>query len=129
MTSLELEAFDTDEASGNRPLCSSIRAGDTVYVSGCLGRPDGEQRVVDGGVAAEARQALHHMRASLEVAGSSIGRVAKCLVFLTDMTDFEAMNEVYGDIFGSHRPARTVVAVAELAFDAKFEIECVALTD
>ena len=129
MTSLELEAFDTAEASDSRPLCSSIRAGDTVYVSGCLGRPDGEQRVVEGGIAAETRQALHHLRASLEVAGSSVDRVAKCLVFLTDMTDFEAMNEVYGDFFGAHRPARTVVAVAELTFDAKFEIECVALTD
>jgi 2-iminobutanoate/2-iminopropanoate deaminase len=129
LTSLELEAFDTAEASHSRPLCSSIRAGNTVYVSGCLGRPDGEQRVVEGGVAAEARQALHHMRASLEVAGSSVGQVAKCLVFLTDMADFDAMNEVYGEVFGTHRPARTVVAVAELAFSAKFEIECVALTD
>ena len=95
----------------------------------CLGRPDGEQKVVEGGIAAETRQALYHMGASLEVAGSSLGRVAKCLVFLTDMTDFDAMNAVYREVFGTHRPARTVVAVAELALDAKFEIECVALTD
>ena len=129
MKRLELEAFDTAEALGNRPLCFAMRAGDSVYVSGCLGRPDGEQRIVEGGVAAETRQALHHMRASLEVAGSSLGRVAKCLVFLSDMADFDAMNEVYDEVFGTHRPARTVVAVAELAFDAKFEIECVALID
>ena len=126
MTDLELEPFDTSEASTNRPLCSSMRVGDTVYVSGCLGRPDGEQRVVEGGVAAESRQALYHMQASLEVAGSSMVRVAKCMVFLTDMTDFDAMNRVYSDIFGAHRPARTVVVVTELAFGAKFEIECVA---
>ena len=109
------------------PFCSAIRADDTVYVSGCLGHPHGEQRVVEGGVAAEARQALQHMRDSLVAAGSSVNRVAKCLVFLTDMADFEVMNEVYSAFFGSHRPARSTVAVAELALDAKFEIECVAL--
>lgn len=127
MTTIELEVFNTGRVPDSLPFCSAIRAGETVYVSGCLDHPVGEQRVVEGGVAAEARQALQHMRDSLEAAGSSVDRVAKCLVFLTDMADFEVMNEVYSAFFGSHRPARSTVAVAELALDAKFEIECVAL--
>ena len=127
MTTIELEVFNTGRVPDSLPFCSAIRASDTVYVSGCLGHPHGEQRVVEGGVAAEARQALQHMRDSLVAAGSSVNRVAKCLVFLTDMADFEVMNEVYSAFFGSHRPARSTVAVAELALDAKFEIECVAL--
>ncbi len=127
MTAVELEVFNTGRVPNSLPFCSAIRAGDTVYISGCIGHPPGQQKVVEGGIAAEAEQDLQHMRASLEAAGSSLDRVAKCLVFLTDMADSDAMNEVYSAFFGSHRPARSTVAVAELALDAKFEIECVAL--
>jgi reactive intermediate/imine deaminase len=127
MTTTKLEVFNTGRVPASLPFCSAIRAGDMIFVSGCIGHPHGQQKVVEGGVAAEAEQALQHMRASLEAAGSSLEQVAKCLVFLTDMADFELMNEVYSAFFGSHRPARSTVAVAELALAAKFEIECVAL--
>ena len=127
MTTTKLEVFNTGRVPDSLPFCSAIRAGDMIFVSGCIGHPHGQQEVVEGGVAAEAQQAPQHMRALLEAAGSSIDRGAKCLVFLTNMADFETMNEVYSAFFGNHRPARSTVAVAELALDAKFEIECVAL--
>ena len=99
----------------------------TVYVSGNIGNPAGELRLVEGGIAAETRQALEHMEKALEAAGSSKARVVKCLVFLADMADFQAMNAAYSAFFGGHKPARSTVAVAGLAIDAKVEIECIAL--
>ncbi len=104
-----------------------MRVGETVYVSGNIGNPAGELSLVEGGIAAETAQALAHMEKALTAAGSSKERVVKCLVFLADMADFQAMNEAYGAFFGDHKPARSTVAVAGLAIGAKIEIECVAL--
>ncbi len=104
-----------------------MRAGATVYVSANIGNPAGEFGPVEGGIAAETRQALAHMEKALHAAGSSKERVVKCLVFLADMADFQAMNEAHEEFFGGHRPARSTVAVAGLANRAKIEIECIAL--
>jgi len=79
-----------------------------------------------GGVAAEARQ-VQHLLESLKAAGSLVDRIDKYLVFLTGIADFWVMNEVNSAFLGSHRAAPSTIAVAELALDAKFEIECVAL--
>ena len=76
-----------------------------------------------GGLPAEVGQALANLRAVLEGAGSSIGDVVKTTVFLTDMSDFATMNELYAEFFGDHRPARSTVAVAGLPLGARFEIE------
>ena len=81
----------------------------------------------EDGIAAETRQALAHREKALDAAGSSKERVVKCLIFLADMADFQAMNEAYAAFFGGHRPARSTVAVAGLAIGAKIEIECIAL--
>ncbi len=105
----------------------AARVGETVYVSGNIGNPAGELRLVEGGVGPETRQALAHMETALHAAGSSKERVIKCLVFLADMADFQAMNQAYGAFFGDHKPARSTVAVAGLAIGAKIEIECIAL--
>ncbi len=123
----ELQTFTTGVLPESLPFCSAVRVGETVYVSGNIGNPAGELRLVEGGIAAETRQALEHMEKALEAAGSSKARVVKCLVFLADMADFQAMNAAYSAFFGGHKPARSTVAVAGLAIDAKVEIECIAL--
>ena len=123
----DLETFTTGVLPASLPFCSAVRVGETVYVSGNIGNPAGELRLVEGGVGAEAAQALAHMETALEAAGSSKDRVIRCLVFLTDMTDFQTMNEAYVAVFGDHRPARSTVAVVGLAIDARVEIECIAL--
>ncbi len=129
MTAQELETFTTGVLPASLPFCSAVRVGETVYVSGTIGNPAGELSLVEGGVGAETRQALAHMETALHAAGSSKERVIKCLVFLADMADFQAMNQAYGAFFGDHRPARSTVAVAGLAIDARIEIECIALAD
>ena len=123
----DLETFTTGVLPASLPFCSAVRAGATVYVSGNIGNPAGELSLVEGGIAAETRQALAHMEKALHAAGSSKERVVKCLIFLADMADFQAMNEAYEAFFGGHRPARSTVAVAGLAIGAKIEIECIAL--
>ena len=122
-----LETFTTGVLPASLPFCSAVRAGETVYVSGNIGNPAGELSLVEGGIAAETRQALAHMEKALHAAGSSKERVVKCLIFLADMADFQAMNEAYEAFFGGHRPARSTVAVAGLAIGAKIEVECIAL--
>jgi reactive intermediate/imine deaminase len=124
----ELETFTTGVLPESLPFCSAVRVGETVYVSGNIGNPAGELELVEGGVGAETRQALAHMETALEAAGSSKERVVKCLVFLVDIADFQAMNEAYSAFFGGHKPARSTVAVAGLVLGAKVEIECVALS-
>lgn len=78
-------------------------------------------------VAGQARLLLSNLRAILEAAGSSMDRVVKTTVFLTSMSDFAAMNAVYAEAFGDHKPARSTVAVAELPLGARVEIEAVAV--
>ncbi len=124
----KLETFTTGVLPESLPFCSAVRVGETVYVSGNIGNPAGELELVEGGVGAETRQALAHMETALEAAGSSKARVVKCLVFLVDIADFQAMNEAYSAFFGGHKPARSTVAVAGLVLGAKVEIECVALS-
>ena len=122
-----LEAIQTDALPAGLPFPAAIRAGDLIFVSGQIGNVPGEMRLVDGGLEAEARQALQHMKAALEAAGSALDKVVKCTVFFADMRDFQAFNAVYGAFFGGHLPARSGVEVKGLALGARIEIECIAL--
>jgi len=106
----------------------AVRAGDVVYLSGQIGAPPGgEIRLVEGGVGAETRQALENLRAAVEAAGGTMADMVKCTVFLADMGDYAAMNEVYLEFFPQDPPARSALAAAGLAFDARVEIECIAV--
>jgi len=82
--------------------------------------------VVPGGIAEQTDRVLQNLRAVLEAAGSGLDRVLKTTVFLADMADFAAMNEVYTNYFGQHRPARSTVAAAGLPRGVRVEIDCVA---
>jgi reactive intermediate/imine deaminase len=105
----------------------AVRAGDLLFVSGLLG-VDGEGRLVGGeDVVAQARQVFENLRAVLDAAGCAFGDVVKVTVFLTDVDDRPLINPVRQEVFGSARPASTLVEVSRLALPgAKIEIEAVA---
>ena len=106
------------------PYTPIVRSGDLLFVSGQVGLQDGA--LVDGGVAAQAEQALSNLAGLLAGEGASMGDVVKTTVFLADMDDYVAVNEVYVAAFGDHRPARSAVAVAALPIGARVEIEAIA---
>lgn len=108
------------------PYSQGMRVGDMVYTAGQGALDPATGKRVEGGVAAETEQVLTNIEAILEAAGTSMANVVKTTVFLTDMADFAAMNEVYARHFADPPPARTTVAVAALPLDIQVEIEAVA---
>ena len=103
------------------PYTPLVRAGEFLIASGQLGL--GEAGLVDGGVAGQLRQAMVNLGALLATADASLDDVVKTTVFLVDMDDYGVMNDVYCEMFGDHRPARSAVAVAALPLGAVVEIE------
>ena len=108
------------------PFSPAVRVGNMLYLSGQLGLVPGTPQLADTGIAGQTRQALENIKALLVYAGSSLDRVVKCTVFLTDMRDFAKMNEVYATYFPKDPPARSTVAGSGLALGARVEIECMA---
>ena len=98
-----------------------------VITAGQIGLDPATMKLVDGGVEAQARQVLANLAAVLAEAGSGLEKVIKTTVFLADMGDFQAVNAIYAEAFGEHRPARSAVQVARLPLDAAVEIEAVAV--
>ena len=114
------------------PYSQAIRCGQFLYTSGQVGFEPATGELVGSDVQTQAERAIKNMQAVLEAAGASLANVVKTTVFLTRMSDFQVMNEVYVRYFsGPDRlaPARSTVAVAELPRQALFEIECVAVLD
>lgn len=109
------------------PYSAAIKAGHMVYTSGQLGLDPATGNLIEGGVEAEARQALKNLQAVLEAAGTSLERAVKTTVFLRDINDFARVNALYGEFFHSNPPARSAVQVAALPKGGAVEIECVAL--
>ena len=108
------------------PYSAGVKIGDFVFSAGQLGINPETGSKVDGGIAAETRQALKNLRAVLEAGGSSLGNVIKTTVFLREMNDFTTMNAVYAEFFTENFPARSAVQVARLPLDAQVEIEAIA---
>lgn len=106
------------------PYTPVVRAGDFIIVSGQVGVSDGV--LVDGGVAAQARQAVANLDARLAEMGAELADVVKTTCFLIDMDAFATFNDAYVEAFGNHRPARSTVAVRELPVGAQVEIEAMA---
>ncbi len=111
------------------PFSSAVRVGNMLYLSGQVGAMPGTRDLAPGGVAAETRQTMENIKQVLEYAGSSLENVVKCTVFLQDIADYAAMNEVYASFFPEDAPARSTVAGSGLALGAKVEIECIALVE
>lgn len=106
----------------------AIRSGDMVFLSGMTGIKPGTQDVIDGGVAVQTRQALENIRTALQAAGASLADVGECTVFLVDMADYAAMNDVYIEFFRVDPPARATLQVSALPRPAaRVEIKCSAL--
>lgn len=108
------------------PYAQAIRTGNLLYCSGQTPIDPTTMSIVDRDIAGQTRRALQNVEAVLQSAGLSLADVVKANVYLTDMDHFAAMNAAYAGCFGTHRPARTTVAVAGLPYQALVEIECVA---
>ena len=109
------------------PYEQAIRIDGLVFTAGQIPIDPQTGNFVEGGIAEQTRQVLQNLKAVLEAAGSSMDRVVKATVFLKNMADFPAMNEVYAEYFGGAKPARSTVAVAELPRGALIEIDLVAI--
>jgi len=111
------------------PYSQAIVAGGLVYCAGQIPLDPKTGNIVPGGIAEQTRQVLANLRAVLKAAGSDLDRAVKTTVFIKNMNDFAAMNEVYGkpEYFGPNPPARSTVEVARLPRDVLVEIELVAL--
>ena len=107
------------------PYSQAIKAGNMIFTSGQIAlTPDG--KFLDEDIKTQTKQVCENLKAVLEAAGAKIENVVKTTIFLADINDFAAVNEVYGEYF-SHKPARSTVAVKELPKGAKVEIECIAV--
>ena len=101
-------------------------AGDHVYVSGMLGVTEDLRGVVAGGIGAETKQAFVLVERILDACGASLADVVKVGVHMTDLSEWDAMNRAYLEVFGERTPARIAVGCAALLFGAKVEFDCIA---
>jgi 2-iminobutanoate/2-iminopropanoate deaminase len=123
------EVVRTEEAPApfqGAPYSQAIRAGGLVFVAGQVGLRPGAQQLEAGDIRGQTEQALRNLSAILEAAGSSLGDLVKTTVFLQNLDDFAAMNEVYATFVGDRPPARSTVEVAKLPSGALVEIEAIA---
>ncbi len=111
------------------PYSQAIRAGSLLFVSGQVPIDPATGALVGGDIAAQTRRVLQNLGAILEAAGASFDDVVRTTVFLADMDDFAAMNEVYATCFSSPAPARATVQVSRLPKDARVEIDVIASFD
>ena len=109
------------------PYSQAVRAGDLVFASGQIPIDPATGEFVAGGIAEQTEQVLHNLTAVFSAAGLGLNQVVKTTVFLANMDDFTAMNEVYGRFFGAEPPARATVQAARLPRDARVEIEAIAV--
>lgn len=109
------------------PYSQAIAVGNLVYTAGQIPLDPASMEVVAGGIKEQTTQVLANLRAVLQAAGSDLDRVVKTTLFLVDLADFDALNEVYAQAFGDHKPARSTVAVAGLPRGVRVEIDAVAV--
>lgn len=109
------------------PYCQAKLCGNTLYTSGQLGLVPATGKLAEGGVQAQARQALENLGAVLKEAGMGYGDVAKTTCFLANIGDFAAFNAVYAEFFKDQVPARSCFAVKDLPLGGLVEIECIAV--
>jgi len=106
------------------PFSQAVRFGNLIFLSGMIGAEG--STLVPGGIGPETRQTMENIRTALGQLGSSMDDVIKCTVFLADIAEWAAMNEVYVSFFPGHKPARSALGASGLAMNARVEIECIA---
>jgi len=122
------ETVSTENAPGAiGPYSQAVKTGNMVFCSGQIPINPETGEFVSENVAEQSRQVLKNLSAVLKAAGTSLNNVVKTTVFLADMNDFAAMNEVYAEFFSENKPARATVQAARLPRDARVEIECIAV--
>jgi 2-iminobutanoate/2-iminopropanoate deaminase len=122
------EVVHTDKVPPARvPLSQAVKAGDWVFASGQLGNDPTTRRLAEGGIAPETRQVLENLKAVLEAAGSSLEKVVKVTIYMVDLGELTAMNEIFSRYFPIDPPARTTFECTRLVNDARVEIEAIAM--
>lgn len=109
------------------PFSSAVTVGDTIYVSGHLGRDPETNELISDDVADQTRQTFANMERTLGAVGAELSDIVKCTVFLDEMADYPAMNAAYVETFPGPKPARSTIGADGLAIGAKVEIECIAV--
>ncbi len=109
------------------PYSQAVRAQGWIFCSGQIPLDPASMELIAGDIRAQTERVLLNLQAVLEAAGSSLRKVVRTTVYLADMADFAAMNEVYTKFFGESRPARSTLQVARLPRDARIEIDAVAV--
>jgi 2-iminobutanoate/2-iminopropanoate deaminase len=122
------EVISTDKApKAIGPYSQAIKAGGFIFTAGQIALDPATAQIVEGDVGRQTVRVLDNLRAVVEAAGSSLGRVVRTTVYLKDMNDFAAMNEVYALYFPDNPPARSTVEAARLPRDVRVEIDLIAL--
>lgn len=122
------EIISTENAPGAiGPYSQAVKTGNMVFCSGQIPIDVATGEFVSNDVAEQTHQVLKNLSAVLEAAGGGLNSVVKTTVFLADMNDFVAVNEVYAEYFGDNKPARATVQVARLPRDSRVEIDCIAI--
>jgi 2-iminobutanoate/2-iminopropanoate deaminase len=111
------------------PYSPALRVGQMLFLSGQIPLDPATGQVVEGDIAVQARRVLDNMDALLQAAGAGFAQVAKTTIYLADLADFAAVNEIYASYFGQPYPARATVQVARLPRDVRVEIDAIAVLD
>lgn len=109
------------------PYSQAVKAGGFIFTAGQIAFDPSTNQLIEGGVAQQTARVMENLKAIVEAAGSSLDRAVKATVYLKDMGDFAAMNEVYGKYFAQNPPARSTVEAARLPRDVRVEIDLVVL--
>ncbi len=121
------QVVETDNAAkAIGPYSQAIKAGDFIFTSGQIAIDPEKNELISGGIQEQTKMVLVNLKAVLEAAGSSLENVVRTTVYLSDMNEFSAMNEVYAQFFESTKPARATVEVSRLPKDVKVEIDAIA---
>ncbi|MCL4103543.1 UNVERIFIED_CONTAM: hypothetical protein GTU68_059622 [Idotea baltica] len=107
------------------PYSHAARVGDVLFCSGQIPLDPESMKIVEGGIEAQTKQVISNIKALLATVDATLEDVAKCTIFLTDLGDFAAVNALYAEAFGDHKPARSTIQVAALPLGANVEIECI----
>lgn len=122
-----VEHLTSQGAPAELPFSEAVRVDDTLYLSGQIGVRPGTMTLVEGGMAAQARQTLDNIKATLASHGLDMDDIVKCTVMLADMSEWGGFNEVYRSYFTPPYPARSAFGASGLALGGKLEVECIAV--
>ncbi len=109
------------------PYSQAVRAGSFIFTSGQIAIQPATNQMVEGGVVEQARQVFENLKAVLEAAQSSLDNVVKTTIYLQNLADFSAVNEIYAEYFGKALPARSTVEVSKLPKNVLIEVDCIAM--